>query len=108
MELQVGLSRACKLILVKSVLEAIPIHWLSMAWIPKGTLDKIRKLCFKFLWGGKKESFVMPWIRWDSLALPNLLGGWGLKNIHSFSTALATKIRWRLISSNTLWSKVVF
>jgi hypothetical protein len=78
-----------------------------MAWIPKGTLEKIRKLCFKFLWGGQKESFVMPWIKWDSLALPKLLGGWGLKNIHSFSTALAAKTGWRLISSNNLWSKVV-
>jgi len=56
------LSRAGRVILVKSVLETIPVYWLSMAWIPKGTLEKIRKLCFKFLWGGQKESFVMPWI----------------------------------------------
>jgi len=49
----------------------------------------------------------MPWVKLDSLALPKLLGGWGLKNIHSFSTALTAKIGWRLISSNNLWSKVV-
>jgi hypothetical protein len=68
---------------------------------------KIRKKCFKFLWGGQKESFVIPWVKWDSLALPKLLGGWGLKNIHSFSTTLAAKTVWRLISSNNLWSNVV-
>jgi hypothetical protein len=102
------LSRAGRLILVKSVLEVIPVYWLSMTWIPKGTLEKIRELCFKFLWEGQKESFVVPWIKRDSLSLPKLFGGRGLKNIHSFSTSLAAKTGLWLISSNTLWSKVVF
>jgi hypothetical protein len=93
--------------LVKSVFEAIPVYWLSMAWIPKRTLEKIRKLCVKFLWGGQKENFVMPWIKRNSLALPKLMGVWGLKNIYCFSTALAAKTRWRLISSNNLWSKFI-
>ena len=38
------LSSIGKLILVKFVLEAIPIYWFSMAWIPKGTPNKIRNL----------------------------------------------------------------
>ena len=46
------LSRASGLIQVKSFLEAIPVYLLSMVWIPKGTLEKIRKFYFKFLWGG--------------------------------------------------------
>jgi len=33
------LSRAGCLVLVKAVLEAIPVYWMSLAWIPKGTLD---------------------------------------------------------------------
>jgi len=95
------------LILVKYILEAIPYYCLSRAWILKGTLEKIRKLCLKFLWGGQRESFVMPWIKRDFMALPKLLEGWGLNNIHSFSTTLAAKTGWRLISSNNFWSKVV-
>jgi hypothetical protein len=46
------LSRAGHLILVKLVLEAIPFYWMSLAWIPKGVLEKERKICFKFLWVG--------------------------------------------------------
>ena len=37
---------------------------------------------------------------------PKALGGWGLKNVHRFSTALAAKCGWRLISTTSLWTKV--
>jgi len=49
----------------------------------------------------------MPWVKWDSLALPKLLGRSRLKNLQKISTALATKMGWRLIQSENLWSKVV-
>ena len=34
------LSREGRLVLVKSVLEAIPVYWMYLAWIPKGILEK--------------------------------------------------------------------
>ena len=43
------LSRGGKLVLIKSVLEALPVFWMHF-WIPVGIIEKIRKLCFKFLW----------------------------------------------------------
>ena len=46
------LSKGGKLILIKAVLEAIPVYWMHF-WIPLGIIEKIRKLCFKFLWSGK-------------------------------------------------------
>jgi hypothetical protein len=72
-----GYQEQGRLVLVKSVLEAILVYWISLAWVPKGTLEKIRRICFKFLWAGQKESFVMPWIKWETLATPKLLGGGG-------------------------------
>jgi hypothetical protein len=38
------LSRAGHLVLVKAVLEAILVYWMSLAWIPKGILEKVRRL----------------------------------------------------------------
>jgi hypothetical protein len=38
---------------------------------------------------------------------PKLLGGWGLKNIHFFSKALAAKIGWRLITTSSLWTRLI-
>jgi len=101
------LSRAGRLVLVKSVLEAIPVYWMSLSWIPKGVLSSYRRLCFQFLWSGKKDAQVTPWVKWETIARPKDRGGWGLKNIFLFSKALAAKVGWRLISTSSLWQKVV-
>jgi hypothetical protein len=37
-------------VLVKSVLEAIHVFWHTLAHIPKGILEKIRKVFFNFVW----------------------------------------------------------
>ena len=85
------ISKASILVMVKSILEAIPVYWMTLAWIPKGTLEAIRKLCFHFLWSGKPNAYVRPWVRWERIALPKRLGGWGIKNIFLFAKALALK-----------------
>lgn len=80
--------------------------FMSLAWIPKGILEKMR-ICFKFLWEGSKDQYVFPWVNWVEMAAPKILGGWGLKNIFLFSKALAAKSSWKLITKDNLWTKVV-
>jgi hypothetical protein len=80
---------------------------MSLSWIPKGILEKARKMSFSYLWRGKSENWVMPWVRWERIAKPKALGGWGLKNIFLFSKSLAAKSVWRLITTKILWTKVV-
>jgi len=64
------LSRAGRLTLIKSVLLAIPVYWAALTWIPKGIMEKIRRICSKFLWAGAKDSSVLPWVAWDKVARP--------------------------------------
>lgn len=33
-------------------------------------------------------------------------GGWGIKRLDTFSQALAAKLGWKLLSNNSLWTKV--
>lgn len=94
--------------MVKAVLEAMPVYWMALTWIPHGILEKIKRMCFSLLWSGSKDKKVMPRLRWERIALPKALGGWGLKNIFYFSKALAAKSGWRLISTKSLWTKVVW
>ena len=98
------LSRAGRLVLIKSVLEAIPVYWMALAWIPKSILNKSRRICSNFLWSGKKDQKVLPWVKWDQIARPKALGGWGIKNTSFFAKDLAAKLGWRLISTQSLWT----
>jgi len=59
------LSRDGRLVIVKYVVEAIPVYWMSLSWIPKGILEATRCICFKFLWSGMHDSYVAPWVRWE-------------------------------------------
>jgi len=54
------LSRAGQLVLVKSLLEEISVCWMSLAWIPKGVLDKIQRIFFNFLWVRSQDKNVFP------------------------------------------------
>ena len=93
--------------MIKSVLEAIPIYWMALAWIPKSILNKTKRICSTFLWTGKKEQKVLPWVKWDQIATTKSLGGWGLKNTFLSAKALVAKVGWRLISTQSLWTEVI-
>ena len=87
---------------MKSVLEAIPVYWMHF-WIPVAILERIRNICFKFLWSGNKYASGLPWSSWKVLANPKSLGGWGLKIPALFAKALAAKSVWNLIHGTCLW-----
>eukprot|EP00253_Pinus_taeda_P006064 PITA_06064 len=85
------LSRAGRLTLIKSVLLAIPVYWAALTWVPKGILEKIRRICSRFLWAGSKENTVLPWVAWEKVARPKDWGGWGIKSLPDFSVSLVAK-----------------
>ena len=45
----------------------------------KRILEVVHITYFCFLWSGKQESQVTPWVRWERIAISKGLGGWGLK-----------------------------
>jgi hypothetical protein len=100
------LYREGRLTLTKSVLEFILVYWMSLAWIPKGVLEKITSLYAHLIWSGTGDKYTQPWEKWESIAIPKDLGGWGLKKIFLFSKALAAKDGWRLILVSSLRSLV--
>ena len=95
------LSKGGKIILIKVVLEAIPVYWMHFS-IPMGIIEKIKKICFKFLWFGNHNSYGLPWTSWKILASPKSLGGWGLKVPVVFAKALAAKNVWNIIHGSGL------
>lgn len=70
------LSSAEVLVLIKSVLEAILIFFMALAWILKGILNIIWKKCCGYLWRGEKEGILFSLIKWEHIYLPKRWGGW--------------------------------
>ena len=80
---------------------------MSLAWIPKGILENVRRICFHFLWSGKQEAHVTPWVRWETITVPKGLGGWGLENIFIFAKYLVAKGGWIILKMENLWAHVM-
>ena len=79
------LSRAGRLRLIKSVLNSLPVYYMSMFKMPKTIAQKIVNIQRRFFWGGANESsggkMGCPTIKWANIELPKELGGLGVGNI---------------------------
>eukprot|EP00253_Pinus_taeda_P003262 PITA_03262 len=100
------LSRAGRLVLIKAVIEATPVYWMTLAWIPRGILNRLQKICARFLWKGHHTGKQFAWVRWATIAKPKRWDGWGIKNLDLFAKALAAKLGWSLLTTDSLWSHV--
>eukprot|EP00253_Pinus_taeda_P006554 PITA_06554 len=100
------LSRAGRLTLIKAVIEATPVYWMTLAWIPRGILNRLQNICARFLWKGHHTRKKFAWVKWVTIARPKRWGGWGIKNLDLFAKALVAKLGWNLLTTDSLWSRV--
>ncbi|GKU98552.1 hypothetical protein SLEP1_g11544 [Rubroshorea leprosula] len=102
------LSLGGRITLINSVLSSLPVFWMSMYMIPKGTillLDKIRR---KFLWGGAEGGKKINWVKWENVCKEKQLGGLGVKDLRKFNLALLGKWWGRLVRDDKgLWGKEI-
>ena len=76
------LSRAGRLTLIKSVLNSLPVYYMSMFKMLKVIALKIVKLQRRFFWGGTNDKYVgCPTVIWSDIELPTEMGGLGVGNI---------------------------
>ena len=76
------LSRAGRVTLIKSVLNSLPLYYMSMFMMPRSIALKIVKIQRNFFWGGGNgERKGLPMVKWSSIELPKQLGGLDVGNI---------------------------
>lgn len=64
-------------------------------------------MMFHFLWAGNISQHKWHLAAWDLLAKPKCLGGWGIKDLSLFNSALCAKSLWWVLFDPGLWSGIV-
>ncbi|KAM0857624.1 hypothetical protein ACQ4PT_048352 [Festuca glaucescens] len=91
------ISKESRLVLIKAVLTARPIHHLLVEEPPSWVLEEITKWLRGFFWAGKKEvNGGQCLVAWDNICKPLRLGGLGVKDLHLQGLALRARWIWLL------------
>ncbi|GAU19481.1 hypothetical protein TSUD_77250 [Trifolium subterraneum] len=102
------LSFGGRLVLLKSVLQSLPVYALSFFKAPTGIISSIESIFIKFFWGGCEDSRKIPWVSWKSICLSKEGGGLGVRQMREFNLALLGKWCWRmLVDREGLWFRVL-
>jgi ribonuclease HI len=101
------LSLGGRFILVKSILESLPVFWMSLEKIPKKIVTILRRLIYNFLWNCSPGHSRFHLCNWEALSKPRRFGGWGLMDLSSFNTALLANSLWRAVTVDSIWHRVI-
>jgi hypothetical protein len=89
------IDRAGRLVLIKAVLTARPIHHLLVENAPLWLLEEINKWLRAFFWAGKTEANGgQCLVAWEVVCKPTSLGGLGIKNLKLQGLALRARWHW--------------
>lgn len=91
------LSMAGLLVLVKSVIHALPSFLVQIYMIPKTQIAKMDQICRSFLWGNSdaaQRKFHS--VAWNLLCSPPCAGCLGIWNLAGVNRALITKLAWNI------------
>ncbi|GJX87099.1 hypothetical protein Tco_0339113 [Tanacetum coccineum] len=98
------LSFVGRLQLTQSVISSMHIYWASMFILPSRIVSDIEQLMRGFLWcqGPMKRGKAK--VSWESVCLPKIEGGLGLRRLALFNVALISYHIWSLITlKESLW-----
>ena len=93
------LSQAGRKVLIKSVIQAIPMYNMSCFKLPKGLVKELEILIWKFWWGYNGDNRKVHWVSWKKLYEAKEIGGMGFKEIEKFNDSLLAKQVWHMINN---------
>ncbi|CAH9141051.1 unnamed protein product, partial [Cuscuta epithymum] len=90
-----NLSQGGRLILIKHVLSAIPLHILAADTLPKKVISILERKLANFFWGFSNNRNKHHWLAWSKLCLPTNEGGLGIRTLSSLEKAFSIKLWWK-------------
>eukprot|EP00253_Pinus_taeda_P034939 PITA_34939 len=102
-----SLNIASRIVLARSVLQAIPIYPLSIMTAPIGICAKIREIIRNFIWRGVDQKKKWALVSWGQLTERKEKGGLGLRDPETLNKVLGAKLWWRWLGGgNDLWKTI--
>eukprot|EP00253_Pinus_taeda_P025774 PITA_25774 len=102
-----SLNMASRLVLIKVVLQSMPLYLFSILAAPKWVLKAIKKLQRNFLWGSSGPNRKWALVKWEKACLPKIGGGIGLRDPEHRNMIVGAKIWWKWLSyPDTQWAQI--
>ncbi|GJZ21181.1 RNA-directed DNA polymerase, eukaryota [Tanacetum coccineum] len=102
------LSIGGRLTLLKAVLGASPLYYLSIFKVPKAILNSMEAVRSKFFNGVDTSAKKITWAAWNKILASKKNGGLGVSSFHALNRALLLKWVWRFISQDgSMWFRVI-
>eukprot|EP00253_Pinus_taeda_P020401 PITA_20401 len=104
-----SLNMASRLVLIKAILQAMPLYLFSILSAPKWVLKELKTIQRAFLWGSKGLHRKWALVKWETACLPKKGGGIRLLDPTHSNAVMGARIRWRWLSGSltpwtTLWT----
>eukprot|EP00253_Pinus_taeda_P007926 PITA_07926 len=95
------------LVLLKAILQSIPVYSLSIRVASKGVCAKLRDIFGKFIWGGPTQQRKWALVSWTNLIKRKDEGGLGLRDPEVLNKVIGAKLWWRWLQGGTdVWKKI--
>ncbi|KAL2248683.1 UNVERIFIED_CONTAM: hypothetical protein Sindi_2342000 [Sesamum indicum] len=100
-----NLSHGGRLALIRSVLQATPLHLLQIVHPPKSVLITIERIFNGFFWRSYNSRRHIHCSSWDKMCIPVAEGGLGIRSLAEYVRACSMKLWWRFRQKSFLWSE---
>lgn len=98
---------ASRTVLIKAVLNSMPLYLFSILAAPKWVLKEIRNLQRNFLRGGAGQNRKWALLKWEKVCIPKSAGGIGIRDPENINKEMGAKIWWRWLDCpQTPWARL--
>lgn len=96
-----------RLILIRHVLQALPIHTLAAMNPPLGILRELEGLFSKFFWSNSTDNPRKVWRNWNWLSFPIEENGIGVRKLEDVLLAFTCKLWWKISCLTGIWARYI-